>query len=84
MFLAVQQDEDQPRRELIRNKTGHSEKRHRTMHDAYMRRVCDDELFRRYCGLMGCDPTLPPGQQSTSGRVAPWNWRSFGDAPPPR
>eukprot|EP00969_Alexandrium_andersonii_P209128 9235772-Alexandrium_andersonii.AAC.1 len=33
---------------------------------------------------MGRDPTLPPGQQSKSGRVAPWNWRSFGDAPSPR
>eukprot|EP00969_Alexandrium_andersonii_P123879 5474614-Alexandrium_andersonii.AAC.1 len=36
MFLAAQQDEDQPRRELIRSKTGHSEKRRRTMNDAYM------------------------------------------------
>eukprot|EP00969_Alexandrium_andersonii_P291893 12900576-Alexandrium_andersonii.AAC.1 len=31
MFLAVQQNEEQPRREQPRNKTGHSDKRRRTM-----------------------------------------------------
>eukprot|EP00969_Alexandrium_andersonii_P314660 13900570-Alexandrium_andersonii.AAC.1 len=32
---------------------------------------------------MGRGPTLPPGQQSKAGSVAPWNWRDFGDRPPP-
>eukprot|EP00969_Alexandrium_andersonii_P097948 4323996-Alexandrium_andersonii.AAC.1 len=32
---------------------------------------------------MGRDPTLLPGAQSKSGSVAPWNWRSFFDQPPP-
>eukprot|EP00969_Alexandrium_andersonii_P088447 3900710-Alexandrium_andersonii.AAC.1 len=49
-----------------------------------MRRVFDDEMFRRYCGLMGRDPRLPSGQRSKSGKVAPWNWRRFEDTPPPR
>eukprot|EP00969_Alexandrium_andersonii_P186488 8239467-Alexandrium_andersonii.AAC.1 len=64
MFLAVQQNEEQPARELIRNKTGHSNKRHHTMNDTYMKRAHDDEMFRRCCGLMGRDPTLMPGAQS--------------------
>eukprot|EP00969_Alexandrium_andersonii_P284650 12583267-Alexandrium_andersonii.AAC.1 len=33
---------------------------------------------------MGRDPRLPSGQRSKSGSVAPWNWRQFDDAPPPR
>eukprot|EP00969_Alexandrium_andersonii_P039982 1752312-Alexandrium_andersonii.AAC.1 len=41
-------------------------------------------MFRRYCGLMGRDPTLQPGAQSRAGTVAPWNWRSFDEQPPPR
>eukprot|EP00969_Alexandrium_andersonii_P013193 575620-Alexandrium_andersonii.AAC.1 len=41
-------------------------------------------MFRRYCGLMGRDPTLPSGQHSKAGSVAPWNWRGFQDRPPPR
>eukprot|EP00969_Alexandrium_andersonii_P071823 3170363-Alexandrium_andersonii.AAC.1 len=84
MLLAVQQDEDQPRREQLRNKTGHSDRRRHTMNDAFMKRAYKDELFRRYCGLMGRGPTLPSGQQSKAGSVAPWNWRGFGDRPPPR
>eukprot|EP00969_Alexandrium_andersonii_P363651 15462409-Alexandrium_andersonii.AAC.1 len=60
VFLAVQQNEEQPRRELIKNKTGRSEKRHRAMNDTFMKRCRDDEMFRRYCGLMGRDPTLQP------------------------
>eukprot|EP00969_Alexandrium_andersonii_P200478 8855733-Alexandrium_andersonii.AAC.1 len=41
-------------------------------------------MFRRYCGLMGRDPRLPSGQRSKSGKVAPWNWQRFEDAPPSR
>eukprot|EP00969_Alexandrium_andersonii_P098123 4331898-Alexandrium_andersonii.AAC.1 len=54
------------------------------MNDAYMRRCHDEPMFRRCCGLMGRDPTLQPGAQSRAGSVAPWNWRSFDDQPPPR
>eukprot|EP00969_Alexandrium_andersonii_P299126 13224043-Alexandrium_andersonii.AAC.1 len=43
-----------------------------------------DPLFRRYCGLLGRDPSLPKGQQSKAGQVAPWNWLNFDDRPPPR
>eukprot|EP00969_Alexandrium_andersonii_P035834 1570186-Alexandrium_andersonii.AAC.1 len=49
-----------------------------------MKRAFDDEVFRRYCGLVGRDPTLPSGQRSKSGKVAPWSWRRFDDVPPPR
>eukprot|EP00969_Alexandrium_andersonii_P293510 12973673-Alexandrium_andersonii.AAC.1 len=31
MYLAVQQNEEQPRRAQLRNKTGHPDRRHRTM-----------------------------------------------------
>eukprot|EP00969_Alexandrium_andersonii_P307423 13589698-Alexandrium_andersonii.AAC.1 len=54
------------------------------MNDTYMKRCHDDEMFRRSCGLMGRDPTLLSGDQSKAGSVAPWNWRSFFDQPPPR
>eukprot|EP00969_Alexandrium_andersonii_P025074 1095765-Alexandrium_andersonii.AAC.1 len=54
------------------------------MNSAFMKRAQADEMFRRYCGLLGRDPTLPPGQQSKAGSVAPWNWRDFQDRPPPR
>eukprot|EP00969_Alexandrium_andersonii_P272922 12063761-Alexandrium_andersonii.AAC.1 len=67
MYLAVQRDEEQPTREQLRNKTGHSDRRHRTMNNAFMTPAADDEMFRRYCGLMGRDPNLPKGQQSKAG-----------------
>eukprot|EP00969_Alexandrium_andersonii_P080972 3570835-Alexandrium_andersonii.AAC.1 len=60
---------------MIRNKTGHSEQRRNPMNDAFTKRVFDDEMFRRCCGLMGRDPRLPSGQRSKSGKVSPWNWR---------
>eukprot|EP00969_Alexandrium_andersonii_P323386 14288003-Alexandrium_andersonii.AAC.1 len=63
MYLAVQQNEEQPRREQLRNKTGHSDMRHHTMNSTFMKRAQADEMFRRYRGLLGRDPTLPPGQQ---------------------
>eukprot|EP00969_Alexandrium_andersonii_P171798 7594041-Alexandrium_andersonii.AAC.1 len=46
VYLAVQQNEEQPRREQLRNKTGHSDKRHSTMNSAFMKRAQADELFR--------------------------------------
>eukprot|EP00969_Alexandrium_andersonii_P349364 15430843-Alexandrium_andersonii.AAC.1 len=49
-----------------------------------MVRAGEDEMFRRYCGLMGRDPDLPKGQQSKAGSLAPWNWRHIDDQPPPR
>eukprot|EP00969_Alexandrium_andersonii_P076482 3371983-Alexandrium_andersonii.AAC.1 len=63
MYLAVQRDEEQPRHEQQRNKTGHSDRRHRTMNNAFMHRAADDEMFMRYCGLLGRDPNRPKGQQ---------------------
>eukprot|EP00969_Alexandrium_andersonii_P297184 13132884-Alexandrium_andersonii.AAC.1 len=49
-----------------------------------MKRAQADEMFRRCCGLLGHDPTLPPARQSKAGSVAPWNWRDFQDRPPSR
>eukprot|EP00969_Alexandrium_andersonii_P078596 3465581-Alexandrium_andersonii.AAC.1 len=49
-----------------------------------MARAADEEMFRRYCGMMGRDPNLPKGQQSKAGSLAPWNWRNFDDRPLPR
>eukprot|EP00969_Alexandrium_andersonii_P253210 11190688-Alexandrium_andersonii.AAC.1 len=53
------------------------------MNDKFMTDCAEDEMFRRYCGLMGRDPRLPTGRQSKAGMDAPWNWRDFDDAPPP-
>eukprot|EP00969_Alexandrium_andersonii_P270239 11945023-Alexandrium_andersonii.AAC.1 len=46
MFLAVQQNEEQPRREQLRNKTRHSDKRRHTMNSAFVKRAQADEMFR--------------------------------------
>eukprot|EP00969_Alexandrium_andersonii_P051609 2266633-Alexandrium_andersonii.AAC.1 len=54
------------------------------MNDACMKRCRGEEMFRRYCGLMGRDPTLQPGAPSRAGSVALRDWRSFYDQPPPR
>eukprot|EP00969_Alexandrium_andersonii_P266975 11798491-Alexandrium_andersonii.AAC.1 len=79
MLFAVQQDEEQPRREVIRSKTGHSETRRNAINDGSMKRAFDDEMFRRYCGLVGRGPRLPSGTRSRSGVVSPWNWRRFDE-----
>eukprot|EP00969_Alexandrium_andersonii_P332341 14686314-Alexandrium_andersonii.AAC.1 len=79
MHLAIQQDEERPRREQLRNKTQHSERKRRNMNDKFTRDYAEDEMFRRYCGLMGRDPRQPKGEQSKAGTVAPWNWRNFDD-----
>eukprot|EP00969_Alexandrium_andersonii_P083433 3680713-Alexandrium_andersonii.AAC.1 len=52
MFFTVQQREEQPRREMLRNKTCNSEQRKATLTDNIMRRVAADWKFRRYSGLM--------------------------------
>eukprot|EP00969_Alexandrium_andersonii_P245601 10854207-Alexandrium_andersonii.AAC.1 len=46
MYLAVQRDEEQPRREQLRNKTEHSDRRHNTMNTKFMVRAGEDEMFR--------------------------------------
>eukprot|EP00969_Alexandrium_andersonii_P134967 5970840-Alexandrium_andersonii.AAC.1 len=51
VLYAVQQDEQQPRRELMRNKTGHSGRRRGTMNDNFTKRAFDDPTFRRHSGL---------------------------------
>eukprot|EP00969_Alexandrium_andersonii_P251252 11105305-Alexandrium_andersonii.AAC.1 len=67
MLYAVQQDEQQPTREWIRNKTGYSQARRNTMNDNFMKRAFDDWQFRRCSGLMGRNPTAPAGQRSEAG-----------------
>eukprot|EP00969_Alexandrium_andersonii_P309247 13666035-Alexandrium_andersonii.AAC.1 len=84
MHLAIQRDEAQPRRDQQRNNSDHSKLRHRKMNDRFMVDAENDEMFRRYCGLLGRDPRLPKGKQSKAGSVAPWNWRRFEDRPPPQ
>eukprot|EP00969_Alexandrium_andersonii_P330662 14614653-Alexandrium_andersonii.AAC.1 len=59
MHLAIQQGEERPRREQLRNKTEHSDRRHGTMNTYFMAHAAEDEMFRRCCGLMGRDPRLP-------------------------
>eukprot|EP00969_Alexandrium_andersonii_P197699 8733792-Alexandrium_andersonii.AAC.1 len=43
MYLAVQRDGEQPRREQLRNKTEHFDRRHHTMNTNFMVRAGEDE-----------------------------------------
>eukprot|EP00969_Alexandrium_andersonii_P119609 5288343-Alexandrium_andersonii.AAC.1 len=83
MHAAIQRDEAEPRRDMLRVNVDHSEPRHQRMNARFMVDAEQDEMFRRYCGLLGRGPNQPLGRQSRAGVVAPWNWRRFEDRPQP-
>eukprot|EP00969_Alexandrium_andersonii_P351792 15436233-Alexandrium_andersonii.AAC.1 len=53
MLFAVEQNEREPRREMIRNKTGNPDTRKARQTELFMEHVQSSWEFRRYRGLTG-------------------------------
>eukprot|EP00969_Alexandrium_andersonii_P194271 8581363-Alexandrium_andersonii.AAC.1 len=61
MLYAAQRGEQQPRRELIRNKTGHCETRRNTMNESFTKRARSTiRCSGGAAALWAVTPRLPP------------------------